>query len=210
MALAHEDPGTSASAAQLPMTASRATGPVLLVGGLLGAVAALVLLVEKIALLENPDYLPSCTIDAVLTCGSIMRSAQSEVLGFPNPVIGLMAFPVVAAIGALALRTPVPGWCWLTLQFGATAGVAFVGWLVAQSVGVIGALCPYCMVVWAVTITIFWFVTAENVTRGHLAAGPFGRLVARRPGTTTAVSLLAVLSVVVASFPAWIAELLGL
>ena len=210
MALAHEDPETSATPAQLPTTASRATGPVLLVGGLLGAVAALVLLVEKIALLENPDYLPSCTIDAVLTCGSIMRSAQSEVLGFPNPVIGLMAFPVVAAIGALARRAPVPGWCWLALQFGATAGVAFVGWLIAESVGAIGALCPYCMVVWAVTIAIFWFVTAENVTRGHLAAGPFGRLVARRPGTTTAVSLLAVLGVVVASFPAWIAELLGL
>lgn len=210
MALAHEDPETSASSAPLPMTASRATGPVLLVGGLLGAVAALVLIVEKIALLENPDYLPSCTIDVVLTCGSIMRSAQSEVLGFPNPVIGLMTFPVVAAVGALAPRTAVPGSCWLALQFGATAGVAFVGWLIAESVGAIGALCPYCMVVWAVTITIFWFVTAENLARGHLEAGALGRLIARHPGTTTAVSLLFVIGVVAASFPAWIAELLGL
>lgn len=194
-----------------PATASRATGPVLLVSGLIGAVAALVLLVEKLALLTNPDYLPSCSLDEVLSCGSIMRTAQSEVLGFPNPVIGVATFPVVAAIGALLLaRTPLPAWCWLALQAGATAGVAFVGWLITQSVAVIGALCPYCMVVWAMTIAIFWFVTAENLVRGHLEAGPPGRLVAAHPGAASVVTALVVLAVVVASFPGWFAGLLGL
>lgn len=208
MIVAPEDAETQPG---VPVSSSRGTGPVLLVSGLLGAAAALVLLVEKFALLARPDYLPSCSIDAVLSCGSIMRTAQSEVLGFPNPIIGLATFPVVAAVGALVLaRTPLPVWCWLALQAGATAAVAFVGWLIVQSVAVIGALCPYCMIVWAATIAVFWFVTAENLERGHLVAGPPGRLVARRPGTAVAVSYLVVLAVVVASFPAWFADLIGL
>lgn len=179
-------------------------------GGLVGAVAALVLLVEKFALLQNPDYVPSCSLDAVLSCGTIMQTSQSEILGFPNPIIGIATFLVVAALGALlTARTWLPAWCWLALQVGATAGVSFVGWLVAQSLAVIGALCPYCMVVWAVTITMFWFVTAENLGRGLLEAGPPGRAIARRPGITTAMSCLVVLGAVVAFFPAWFVILLG-
>lgn len=204
-------PEVAAASTAARVSSSRGTGPVLLVAGLVGAAAALVLLVEKFALLAKPDYLPSCSIDAVLSCGSIMRTAQSEVLGFPNPIIGLATFPVAAAMGALLLgRTPLPPWCWLALQGGATAAVAFVGWLVVQSVAVIGALCPYCMVVWAATIAVFWFVSAENLERGHIVAGPPGRLVARRPGAATALSYVVVLAVVVASFPGWFADLIGL
>lgn len=204
-------PGDAGTPKAAPVSSSRQTGAVLLAGGLVGAAAALVLLIEKFALLARPDYLPSCSIDAVLSCGSIMQTAQSEVLGFPNPIIGLATFPVVAAMGALLLgRTALPTWCWLALQGGATAAVAFVGWLIAQSVAVIGALCPYCMAVWAATIAVFWFVTAENLDRGHLVAGPPGRLIARHPGAATVVSYVLVLAIVVASFPAWFAGVIGL
>ena len=41
-------------------------------------------------------------------------------------------------------------------------------WLIFQSLYVIGALCPYCMAVWAVTIPIFWYVTLHNLERGHV------------------------------------------
>lgn len=186
--------------------ALRSTAWVLLVGGLLGAAAALTLLLDKLALLVDPDYVPSCSIDAVLSCGSIMKSPQAEVLGFPNPIIGLIAFPVVAALGALALsRTPLPGWCWTALQFGTVAGLGFVVWLITQSVAVIGALCPWCMLVWAVTITLFWHVTAHNLAHGRLAAGAPGRLVARWPSLASVTTVLAVLAVLVAAFPAWFA-----
>ena len=40
----------------------------------------------------------------------------------------------------------------------------------------IGALCPYCMVVWAVVIPLFWYVTARNVAAGALGSDPDGRL----------------------------------
>ena len=41
-------------------------------------------------------------------------------------------------------------------------------WLIYQSLYDIGALCPYCMVVWVVTVPIFWYVTVHNVQAGHL------------------------------------------
>jgi uncharacterized membrane protein len=59
-------------------------------------------------------------------------------------------------------------WFWLGLQAGATLGVVFVHWLIFQSLYRIGALCPYCMVVWAVTVPIFWYVTLHNLHQQHL------------------------------------------
>jgi hypothetical protein len=94
-----------------------------------------------------------------------MASPQAEVFGFPNPLIGLLAFPIVATSG-VATRTGavLPRWYWLALHTGATAGVVFVHWLIAQSLYRIGALCPYCMVVWVVTIASFCHLTLSNLT----------------------------------------------
>ena len=58
---------------------------------------------------------------------------------------------------------PVCGpWYWAGLQLGVIAGIVFVHWLMFQSLYRIGALCPYCVVVWAVTIPLFWYVTLHN------------------------------------------------
>ena len=58
-----------------------------------------------------------------------------------------------------------------------TFGVVFVHWLIFQSLYVIGALCPYCMVVWAVTIPIFWYVTLHNLRSAAPACPPPARRV---------------------------------
>lgn len=138
----------------------------LLVGGMLGLGAAFVLAVEKIALLKDPAYVPSCSINPVLSCGSVMTTPQAEAFGFPNPLLGIAAFAVVTTIGAALLAgARFQRWFWLGLQAGVTFGAAFVHWLIYQSLYVIGALCPYCMVVWAVTIPIFWYVTLHNCRR---------------------------------------------
>lgn len=143
---------------------ARVTARVLTVGGLVGAVAALALLLDRIALLKNPEFVPACSINAVLSCTSVMTSPQSEVLGFPNPVIGLVAFPVVLTLGLLtASGTPLPGWVWIGLQVGATAGVLFVHWLIWRSLYSIGALCPWCVAVWTATIPIFWYLTLRSL-----------------------------------------------
>ncbi|HWN27658.1 MAG TPA: vitamin K epoxide reductase family protein, partial [Actinomycetospora sp.] len=143
---------------------ARGVGAGLLAGGLAGAVVSLVLLLDELALLADPAYVPSCSIDPVLSCGTIMRTEQAAVLGFPNPVLGLLTYPVAAALGALLLSgVTLPRWAWWGLQAGTTAGMLFVHWLIAQSLGVIGALCPWCMVAWVATIGMFWCVTVANL-----------------------------------------------
>lgn len=63
---------------------------------------------------------------------------------------------VVAATGAAALAgARMRGSYRAGLQAGVVFGAGFVHWLIGQSLYAIGALCPYCMVVWAVTMPIF-------------------------------------------------------
>jgi uncharacterized membrane protein len=135
--------------------ATRALAWWLLASGLIGLVAAFVLAVEKYALLADPTYVPSCSLNPVLSCGSIMASPQAEAFGFPNPLLGIAGFNVVAATGAALLAgARLAEWFWAALQLGVFAAVVFVHWLIFSSLYRIGALCPYCMIVWAVTIPL--------------------------------------------------------
>lgn len=195
----------------VPPRLLREAGWILLVGGLVGSVVALVLLVEKISSLANPNYIPSCSIDPVLSCGTIMKTAQASVLGFPNPAIGMLTFPLVAMSGALVLsRVELPRWTWLALQFGSAAGLAFVGWLIVQSLAVIHALCPYCMVAWAAVTAIFWTVTVHNLAAGHLELGAAGDAVVRRRGWVLAAMYVVIVVAVVSTFPAYFGAMVGL
>ena len=145
--------------------ANRTTARLLLIGGLVGLAASFVLAVEKYALLADPAYVPTCSLNPVLSCGSVMSSPQAALFGFPNPLLGVAGFPVVVVTGAVLLAgARLPGWFWGGLQLGVTGAVALVHWLMFSSIYRIGALCPYCLVVWAVTIPLFWYVTVRNLT----------------------------------------------
>ncbi|WP_236826449.1 vitamin K epoxide reductase family protein [Blastococcus sp. MG754426] len=140
-----------------------------MVGGLLGLAASFVLAVEKYALLADPGYVPTCSLNPVLSCGSVMSSPQAALFGFPNPLLGVAGFPVVVVTGAVLLSgARLPGWFWGGLQLGVTGAVVLVHWLIFSSIYRIGALCPYCLVVWAVTIPVFWYVTLRNLAAIHL------------------------------------------
>ena len=148
---------------------SRRLAWLLVIGGLVGFAAAFVLLVEKIALLKDPSYVPSCSINPILSCGSIMRTDQAEAFGFPNPILGVAGFAVVTAVGtAILAGGSFRRWFWLGLQAGTVFGAVFIHWLIFQSLYRINALCPYCMVVWVVTIPLAWYTTVSNVRAGHV------------------------------------------
>ncbi|MDX2969195.1 vitamin K epoxide reductase family protein [Kribbella solani] len=161
----------------MPNSSSRAPGErglawLLLLGGAAGLIAAGVLTVEKIALLRDPSYVPSCSINPVLSCGSVMSTDQAEAFGVPNPLLGIAGFAIVTTVGAALLAgARFRRWFWLGLQAGVTFGVVFVHWLIFQSLYRIGALCPYCMGVWAVTIPIFWYVTLHNLRTTRIGLG---------------------------------------
>jgi uncharacterized membrane protein len=163
----------------------RRPGLVILLCGLVGVGAALALAVEKFRVLTNPFYVPSCSVNEKISCLSVMTSPQAEVFGFPNPLLGLIAFGALAAAGAavLASSRPLASWFWAGLQAGTAAGLVFVHWLAWQSSMVIGALCPYCIAVWIVTITAFVHVTARNATARNLTPrDASGRADANGPG----------------------------
>ncbi|NLG56022.1 MAG: vitamin K epoxide reductase family protein [Rhodococcus sp.] len=167
---AHADPDSSVevpAAASGGVAFSRVLPWLLFVGGLIGFIASFVLTVEKLELLKDGSYVPSCSIDAVMDCGAVMVTSQAAVFGFPNSLIGLAGFAIVTTTGAgLLARARFARWYWLGLQIGLTAAVVFVHWLILQSLFVIESLCPYCMVVWAVTVPMFWYVTLRNLNQG--------------------------------------------
>ena len=147
----------------------RTTSWILIVGGILGLIAAFELTVEKVRVLADPTYVPACDLNPVLSCGSVIITPQAEVFGFPNPVLGLTGFAVVVTLGVLlAGGVAMPRWVWLGLNAGALLGFGFVQWLVWQSLYSIGSLCPWCMVVWTVTAPIFVWVTSANLLSGRL------------------------------------------
>lgn len=147
-----------------------------LIAGAVGLTAAITLTIEKIKLLENPAYVPSCSINPVLSCGSVMATPQASAFGFPNPLIGVVAFTVVVVTGILAVsKVSLPQWFWSGLAAGTLLGAVFIHWLIYQSLYVIGALCPYCMAVWAVTIPLL--VVVSSVALRPMAGNTFARIV---------------------------------
>ena len=156
----------------------RATGVaqfswVLLVIGVIGWAASAQLVLERLALYADPDYITTCDISPFISCGEVFRTAQASLFGFPNPLIGIVAFAVVITTAvALLAGARFARWYWVGLQLGVTAGMAFVGWLWFQALFTIHILCLYCMVVWAMMIVMFIATTAHSLRTGVLPAGP--------------------------------------
>jgi len=134
----------------------RASAWWILIAGVIGLLSSADLLIEKIAMLKDPAYVPSCSINPVMACGSVITTPQASVFGPPNPLFGLVGFCVVIVTGVLAIaKVGLPRWYWIGLTIGTGLAVVFVHWLKYETLYDIGALCPYCMVVWAVTIPLF-------------------------------------------------------
>jgi len=200
---------------QAPAVGSdRRFGAGLVVGGALGLLAAFVLAVEKYRLLTDAGYVPTCSINPVLSCGSVMGSPQADAFGFPNPLLGLVGFTTVLVVGAiLAGGVRLPSWFWAGLQAGVTVGVVFVHWLIEASLYRIGALCPYCLVVWVVVISVFTAVTARNLSAvAHRLPAPATaavKVLARRQSVVVTGWLLVIAALITVRFWTYWRTLLG-
>ncbi len=141
----------------------------LVVGGTIGLLSAIILTIEKVHLLKNPSASLSCDLNPIIACGSVINTPQASAFGFPNPIIGIAGFAIVITVGmAILAGATFKRWFWLGLQAGTIFGVCFVTWLQYQSIYNIGALCPYCMVVWSVTIPIFIYTLLYNIREKHI------------------------------------------
>ena len=98
-----------------------------------------------------------------------MQTWQSSIFGFPNMFIGIVAFAIIITTGmALISGAVFARWYWIGLQLGVTLGFAFATWLWSQALYSIHVLCPLCMVVWAVMIPLFIWLTIRNIMQGAI------------------------------------------
>ena len=143
----------------------------LLIAGGLGLLAAFELSVEKVLSLADASHIPSCNVGVLVGCSTNLSSWQGGVFGFPNPFLGLMAWPVVITIAvAILAGATFARWFWAAFNVGVAGALVFVGWLIYQSIYVLDVLCPWCMLTWAVTIPTFWALTLYNLREGHIPA----------------------------------------
>lgn len=153
-----------------------------LVAGAIGWFASFELLTEYIKTLQLTDYVPNCNVSILVTCGPNMDSWQGSIFGFSNTIIGVAAFMAPMFVGAALLAgARFARWFWVTYQVGLLLGIVLVFWLFSQSVYVLGTLCPWCMVVWSVTIPLFWFTLPQPYASGDVSVTPrtqalFGQL----------------------------------
>jgi len=152
------------------LTLKKALPWILLVGGIIGYICAFIIMWDKVKLADNPNFAPNCNLNPVISCGSVMKSAQAHAFGFPNPFIGLGAFPAVAVVGAAMLAgARFKRWFWLTFGAVYVLGTAFAYWLLFESVYRIQALCPYCLGIDVVVTITLWYLALYMVDQKHLS-----------------------------------------
>jgi len=171
----------------------------LIVTGIVGWWAAFSLTLDKIAVLKHPDAVLDCNVSVLVQCGKNLGSWQGSVLGFPNPIIGLAAWiaPIIVGVSLLA-GARFARWYWVLFNLGVAGAMAFVIWLMSQSIFVLGTLCPWCMLTWSMVIPLFFTVTVRNA-----AAGVFGERLRRAgraatpwliPATVTAYAIVLIIA----------------
>ena len=141
----------------------------MLVGSVLSLLASFVLSVEALELAKNPDATLSCSINVVLNCATVAAHPTAELFGFPNAFLGLIAEPVVITVAIAGLSGIRFGRRFMfAAQIGYSLGFIFAYYLLYTSYFIIGALCPWCLLV-TLTTTLVWFaITRFNIRENNL------------------------------------------
>lgn len=137
--------------------------------GTIALVASILLSVEVFSRLKNPSYIPVCNLSPIFSCTSVADSPQSHIFEMPNYFLGVAAYSAVVTIGAAMLAgAKFARWFWQATAIGMIFAFAFITWLQFQSLYRIGALCLFCMIVWATTGPLFWYSLLYNLDQGHV------------------------------------------
>ncbi|WP_067782669.1 vitamin K epoxide reductase family protein [Actinomyces vulturis] len=148
-------PGRAGAALDLIDTPAPRWGWMMVVTSLVAIASCWHLIAAEIDQLKNPMGSLSCDINPLVSCGASLNVWQGNLLGVPNAFIGAMAFAALAVLGGLsALGVRLPRVAWWGMLAGCVGGLVFVGWFLGVSVLTFHKLCPYCMIIWSMTIPI--------------------------------------------------------
>ena len=141
----------------------------MLVGSIASLIASLVLSIEAIELARDPDAVLACSINVILNCATVNSHPSAFLLGFPNSFLGMIAEPVVITVAIAGLAgIKFPRAFMFAAQVGYTIGLIFALYLFAISFFVIGALCPWCLLVTLTTLLVWFAITRYNIRENNL------------------------------------------
>ena len=141
----------------------------MLVGAIASLIASFVLSVEAVELAKNADAVLACNFNAVLNCATVGLHPSAHLFGFPNSFLGLIAEPIVITVAIAGLAgTKFPRLFMFVAQIFYTLGLIFAFWLFGTSYFVIGALCPWCLLVTATTTFVWFAITRYNIREDNL------------------------------------------
>jgi uncharacterized membrane protein len=141
----------------------------LVIAGILGLLASLILSYDTFQISKNSHYLPSCNLNPVLSCGNVINATGDKIFGLPYPYYGIAAFAVLLTVGVVMFAgASFKKWFWQTFQVVATLGLLGAYGLLLKSIFKIHALCPYCLSVDVVTTTMVWYLTLYNIDNNFI------------------------------------------
>jgi uncharacterized membrane protein len=147
---------------------------VMLIFSLIALLVSLILSAETLQLAHNPKKLLDCDVNSVLSCSTVAESWQSEIvkfngLSYPNAFFGIAAESVFVTIAVIGLaRIRIPRWFAAATWFGGLFALLYAYWLFTQSVFVIRALCPWCLVLMFSTTIQFMALSHATASVQHL------------------------------------------
>lgn len=126
-------------------------GIIMLVAGLMGLTSSIMLTLEAYWSSLSRSYIPSCDINATISCSKVATSWQAALLNFqghpvPNSIIGIPVFTVICFAGFLyAFHIVLPKIVRILMWILVLVMVGLSGWLLFQSYYDIHAFCPWCL-----------------------------------------------------------------
>lgn len=157
------------------MTIKRALPYIFILTAVIGLAASFALTYDKIHYLKDPSYVPSCNINPIISCGSVMKTQQADLLGLPNTVFGIAGFSILLFLGLmLKAGSQIHKRLWRLVNIGVFGGFIFFVYLFFEGVYRINAICPYCFVVWLIMPPLLLYTTLYNLEAGNIkfGAGP--------------------------------------
>lgn len=157
-------------------------GIVSIVAGVLGWWASFSLFLNYTATLKDDSFVPSCDISSVVSCTQNYSSSYGSLFGFSNTVIGLSLFVIPIVLGVLILaRVELPGWVYAGYSIGLLGAIVLISYLQFESFTDLKTLCLYCLLIWSVTIPLFWCsltmalgLSEEDYSHRDTSRGLFG------------------------------------
>lgn len=128
---------------------------------------------EYVGQLSDAPPMLSCNISPFITCGPNLLAPAGNLLGFTNAILGMTLFlgPIFASVGALASPGGMRAWYWRVFAVFVLGGYVLVHVFAYRSIFEFGSLCPWCLIVWLMTIPLFWSVAGWTLRAGVWGAG---------------------------------------